>query len=159
MADQARETADYLVREQPWAVALAGLVAGASVAAIFPSTRIERRTLGEAGERLRSAAGTMGQHLMEAGMQAGERLSEVAEERGLTSDGLKEAARDVGETFSSALAGEEASSASNRQQTGKQAESRTQARQAQPEAEGTPSSKGSRNTGGPAGATSGGARK
>ena len=48
---------------------------------------------------------------MEAGMQAGERLGEVAEERGLTKEGLKEAARDVGETFSSALAGEEASSA------------------------------------------------
>ena len=47
MADQARETADYVVQEQPWAVALAGLAAGATVAAIFPPTHIERRTLGE----------------------------------------------------------------------------------------------------------------
>ena len=60
------------------------------MAAVFPPTRIERRTLGEVGERLRSAAGTMGEHVMEAGMQAGERLSEVAEERGLTREGLKE---------------------------------------------------------------------
>jgi len=131
MADQVRDTADYLVREQPWAVALTGLLAGAAVAAAFPSTRLERRTLGEVGERLRSAAGTMGEQVMEAGMQAGERLNEVAEERGLTSEGLKQAARDVGETFSSALAGKE-SSTQSRRQAGKEAGSTTQTRQGQP---------------------------
>ena len=148
MADQARQTADYVVREQPWAVALAGLVAGATVAAVFAPTPIERRTLGPVGQRLRSAAGTVGEQLMEAGMQAGERLGEVAEERGLTKEGLKEAARDVGETFSSALAGEEESSqSSNRQQSGEAP--RTQTRQAQPGAGSTQSSKGRR----PSGAT------
>ena len=131
MADQVRDTADYLVREQPWAVALTGLLAGAAVAAAFPSTRLERRTLGEVGERLRSAAGTMGEQVMEAGMQAGERLNEVVEERGLTSEGLKQAARDVGETFSSALAGKE-SSTQPRRQAGKEAGSTTQTRQGQP---------------------------
>jgi hypothetical protein len=131
MANQVRDTADYLVREQPWAVALTGLLAGAAVAAAFPSTRLERRTLGEVGERLRSAAGTMGEQVMEAGMQAGERLSEVAEERGLTSEGLKQAARDVGETFSSALAKEQ-SSTQSRTQAGKEAGSTTQRRQGQP---------------------------
>ena len=128
MANQVRDTADYLVREQPWAVALTGLLVGAAVAAAFPSTRLERRTLGEVGERLRSAAGTMGEQVMEAGMQAGERLNEVAEERGLTSEGLKQAARDVGETFSSALAGKE-SSTQSRRQAGK--EPTTQRRQEQ----------------------------
>jgi hypothetical protein len=66
---------------------------------------------------MRSAAGAAGEQIMEAGMKAGERLKEVAEERGLTNEGLKEAARDVGETFSSALAGKEAdtSQASNQQ--------------------------------------------
>jgi Sec-independent protein translocase protein TatA len=107
MADQVRETADYLVREQPWAVALAGVLAGAAVAAVFPSTRIERRTLGDVGDRLRSAAGAAGEQVMEAGMKASERLNEIAEERGLTSEGLKQAAQDVGETFSSALSSEE----------------------------------------------------
>jgi ElaB/YqjD/DUF883 family membrane-anchored ribosome-binding protein len=159
MADQARETADYVVREQPWAVALAGLLAGAAVAAAFPATRVERRTLGEVGERLRSAAEAMGEQVMEAGTRAGERLSEVAEERGLTSEGLKEAARDVGETFSSALGGEEAGSAqaSNRQKPGEGVGSTTQTRQAQPGAGGIQpggrqSSKGSK----PAGSSSGG---
>jgi hypothetical protein len=133
VADQARDTADYVVREQPWAVALTGLLAGAAVAAAFPPTRIERRTLGEFGERLRSAAESMGDRVMEAGVQAGERLGQVAEERGLTSEGLKEAARDVGETFSSALERGEASAAqtSNRKQADEAVGSRTGPRQAQ----------------------------
>ena len=120
MAGQAQETADYVVQEQPWAVALSGAIAGAVVAAIFPATRLERRTLGEAGQRMRVAAGRMGEQLMDAGMQAGERLSEVAEERGLTAEGLKDAARDVSETFSSALSGEEGRSGrgTNRQRSG-----------------------------------------
>jgi hypothetical protein len=120
MAEQAQETTDYVVQEQPWAVAVGGLIAGAALAAIFPATRLERRTLGEAGQRMRVAAGQMGEQLMEAGMQAGERLSEVAEERGLTAEGLKDAARDVGETFSSALSGEEgrSSQGTNRQRSG-----------------------------------------
>jgi len=132
MAGQAQETADYVVQEQPWAVALGGVIAGAVVAAIFPATRLERRTLGEAGQRMRSVAGQMGEQLMEAGMQAGQRLSEVAEERGLTTEGLKDAARDVGETFSSALSGEEARSGqgTNRQRSGERSASSTQNRPA-----------------------------
>jgi hypothetical protein len=133
MAEQARETADYVVREQPWAVALAGIVAGAAVAAAFPPTRVERRTLRQAGERLRSAAGHIGEQLVEAGTQAGERLRQVAEERGLTSEGLKEAARDVGEAFSSSLSGEEGrwAQGSNRRKPGEEAGSRSQNRPTQ----------------------------
>jgi hypothetical protein len=44
-----------------------GLLAGAAIAAAFPPTRIERRTLGEVGERLRSAAGAVGEQVMEGG--------------------------------------------------------------------------------------------
>ena len=110
LASQAWETTDELVRGQPWAVAFVGLAAGAAVAAIFPSTRIEGRALGQVGQRVRSVAGNMGEQLMEAGLQAGERLGEVAEERGLNSEGLKEAARDVGQTFRTALVGEDAGS-------------------------------------------------
>jgi hypothetical protein len=157
MADQVRDTADYLVREQPWAVALTGLLAGAAVAAAFPPTRLERRTLGEVGERLRSAAGTMGEQVMEAGMQAGERLSEVAEERGLTAEGLKQAARDVGETFSSALAKEQ-SSTQSRRQAGKEAESTTQRRQGQPGTGSTQANKSSGPTRSPGFTPSGGSR-
>jgi hypothetical protein len=145
MVHRAQETTEYLVREQPWAVALAGLVAGASVAAIFPPTRIERRSLSEVGQRLRSAAGTMGEHLMEAGMQAGERLSEVAEERGLTSEGLKKAAREVGETFNAALAGEQESTTSNQRGERPASGAKTQA---QPDAASTQSKGGRPPSGG-----------
>jgi hypothetical protein len=80
---------------------------------------------------------------MEAGMQAGERLSEVAEERGLTKEGLKEAARDVGETFSSALATDDMSTAQalDRHSGGRV---RTKPQQAQSGATNTQSSKSSR---------------
>jgi hypothetical protein len=161
MADQARETADYLVREQPWAVALTGVLAGAAVAAVFPSTRIEKRALGEVGERLRSAASAAGEQVMEAGAKAGERLSEVAEERGLTREGLKDAAREVGETFQSTLAGEEAdtSQASNRLQHGKGGESRTQTRQVQSGVGSAQSSKGTGPAGSSSGATPSGGRR
>jgi ElaB/YqjD/DUF883 family membrane-anchored ribosome-binding protein len=146
MADHARETADYVVREQPWGVALAGLVVGAAVAAVFAPTRIEKRTLGGVGQRLRSAAEVVGARVMEAGMQAGERLSEVAEERGLTKEGLKEAARDVGETFGSALGTEEGSGpqASNRRQSDEGIRPKTTPRQAQSGPTSTHSSKSSR---------------
>ena len=152
LADQARETADYVVQEQPWAVALVGLAAGATVASIFPPTRIEKRTLGDVGERLRSAAGTAGDRVMEAGVQAGERLSEIAEDRGLTKEGLKQAAREVGETFSSALASEEAISPQDRQQPA-ETSPRTQTRQAQSGGTSTQSGKGGRSPGTSSGTT------
>jgi hypothetical protein len=156
VAGQARDTADYVIREQPWAVALTGLIAGAAVAAAFPPTRMEERTLGELGERLRSAAGSMGERVMDAGVQAGERLREVVEERGLTSEGLKEAARDVGETFSSALGTEDAAQRSNTKQAEQAGGSRTGTRQSQPPTEAMQSSKSS-GAGRPPGQTGGGA--
>jgi ElaB/YqjD/DUF883 family membrane-anchored ribosome-binding protein len=167
MADQVQETADYLVREQPWVVALAGVLTGAAVAAVFPSTRIERRTLGEVGDRFRSAAGAAGEQVMEAGMRAGERLSEIAEERGLTSEGLKHAAQDVGETFSSALSSEEESSVQGNygRKPGERAGSKTPTRPAhsgaggrQPE-QAKPGNTASKPTGSPSGMTPSGGRR
>jgi len=89
-------------------VALVGAAAGAAVAAAFPASDLENRTLGPTGERLRDAAGRAGEQLKDAATKAGQRLAAAADERGLNTEGLKEVARDVGETFSSALEGEEA---------------------------------------------------
>jgi hypothetical protein len=83
-----------VLREQPLAVVMAGLAAGAAVAAVFPTTEIEERTLGPAGESVRQAAG-----------KAGERLKSAAEERGLTTEGLKELAGEVSDTFTNAVSG------------------------------------------------------
>jgi hypothetical protein len=132
MADQAWDATDYVTREQPWAVALGGLVAGAAAAALFSPTRLERRTLGEVGGRLRSAAAEVGGQIIEAGRQAGEKLSEVAEVRGLTSEGLKEAAQEVGHTFSSALTGEEGSASASSQSKSTEGNRSTRFKQAAP---------------------------
>lgn len=105
-ARQAQSSAKHALEEQPLAVVLVGLAAGAAVAAAFPATQFEKRALGPTGARLRDAAGRAGEQLKDAGAKAGERLMSAAEERGLTSDGLKEVARDVGDAFSSALSGE-----------------------------------------------------
>lgn len=102
------DTISRVVQEQPLTVALVGAAAGAAVAAAFPATDLENRTLGPTGERLRDAAGRAGEQLKDAATKAGQRLAAAADERGLNTEGLKEVARDVGETFSSALEGEEA---------------------------------------------------
>jgi hypothetical protein len=94
-----------VLREQPLAVAVAGLAAGAAVAALFPSTDIEDRVLGGAHERLKDAAEKTGERVMEAAGKAGERLKSAAEERELTSEGLKEAAGEVADTFKDAMSG------------------------------------------------------
>lgn len=107
-------TTEYVLEEQPLAVAIIGLAAGAAVAAAFPSTEVERRTLGSTGEQLRDAAGRVTERLKEAGSQAGERLMSAAEERGLNKEGLKEVAEDVGGTFSAAIKGEESSGENHR---------------------------------------------
>ena len=103
-----RDTISRVVQEQPLTVALVGAAAGAAVAAAFPATDLENRTLGPTGERLRDAAGRAGEQLKDAATKAGQRLAAAADERGLNTEGLKEVARDVGETFSSALEGEDA---------------------------------------------------
>jgi hypothetical protein len=51
MTKLTQNTVERVVREQPWAVAIAGLAAGAAVAAAFPATQMERETLGVAGKK------------------------------------------------------------------------------------------------------------
>jgi hypothetical protein len=92
-----------VLRDQPLAVAVAGLAAGAAVAALFPSTDIEDRALGGAHEKLKDAAEKAGERVMEAAGKAGERLKSAAEERELTSEGLKEVAGEVADTFKDAM--------------------------------------------------------
>ena len=107
LADQAQttlqNTISRVVQEQPLAVAIAGIAAGAAIAAAFPVTELENRTLGTTGEQMREAAGKAGEHLKDAASKAGQRLAAAADERGLNTEGFKEVARDVSQTFSGAL--------------------------------------------------------
>jgi hypothetical protein len=100
-----RSSMQHVLREQPLAVAVAGLAAGAAVAALFPSTDIEDRAFGGAHEKLKDAAEKAGERVMDAAGKAGERLKTAAEGRGLTSEGLKEVAGEVADTFKDAMSG------------------------------------------------------
>jgi hypothetical protein len=100
-----QSTLTRVLREQPLAVAAAGLAAGAAIAAVFPSTEIEERAFGSTGASLRETAGKAGERVKDAAGKAGQRLKEAAEERGLTSEGLKDLAGDVAGTFTSAVSG------------------------------------------------------
>jgi hypothetical protein len=100
MADQAQSRVQSLVQEQPLAVALAGLAAGAAIATAFPASTWERRTLAPAGRRIAEAAQTAREKISEATSAAGERLKSAAQERGLNTEGLKAVAREVAGTMS-----------------------------------------------------------
>jgi hypothetical protein len=106
ISESVQETVQRLVRDQPLTVAIAGLAAGAAVAALFPVTDVEDKMFGSTRQKLADAAGRAGEQLKSAGAKAGERLVEVVEERGLSREGLTEAARDVAGAFQGALSGE-----------------------------------------------------
>ena len=105
IAEQTQSMIERIVREQPLAVAIAGAAAGAALAAAFPSTRMERETLGPAGKRLSEAATNAGEKLSKAASAAGERLMSAADERGVNAEGLKEVARDVAGSFEKSFSG------------------------------------------------------
>jgi len=116
MADQATNFASQahsavqsgagtVMREQPLAVALLGVAAGAVVAALLPSTKVEERTLGPAREALTEAAREMGENVVQSAKEAGKHLKQSAVERGLTPDGMKEMAREAADAFKSRMSG------------------------------------------------------
>jgi hypothetical protein len=96
---------DRILREQPLAVALLGVAAGAAVASVFPTTEVENQALGTARDALAEAASKAGDSLVGAAGAASERLKSVAAEHGLNTEGFKEIARDVAGTFSDAVTG------------------------------------------------------
>jgi hypothetical protein len=109
IADQTQSTVKtgigYVLREQPLAVVALGVAVGAAIAAILPSTEMEARTLGAAHEAVADAAGKVGENLMEAAGEAGERLKQGVAERGFNSEGLKDLAHEVADTFANKVAG------------------------------------------------------
>jgi hypothetical protein len=99
-------TMNRVLQEQPLVVALAGLAAGCAVAATFPTTNLERQTLGPVGEQVTKAAQEAGMQVSEATAKAGEQLKTSTEERGFSQNGLKEVASEVAEAFSRSMSGE-----------------------------------------------------
>ena len=100
-----QSSAGNVMREQPLAVALLGVAAGAAVAALFPSTKLEERTLGPARDALTEAAHDVGENVVQSAKEAGEHLKQSAVDRGLTPDGMKEMAREAADAFTSRMSG------------------------------------------------------
>jgi len=93
------------IREQPAMVAALGLATGAALAAMFPATQIEQRTMEGAADAIKEAAGQMAENLTQAVAETADHLQQAASERGLTPEGLKDVAREAANTFTDAAAG------------------------------------------------------
>jgi hypothetical protein len=106
-------TMDRVLKDQPLFVAIAGMAAGAALAATFPATDFEKQNLGPIGDQVSDAAGRIGEQLKEATAKAGESLKTAAEGRGLSADGLKEVAAEVAGAFSGSMGGDEQKSGSS----------------------------------------------
>jgi hypothetical protein len=96
---------DRVLQDQPLLIAVAGLAAGAAVAAAFPATAMERQALGPIGDQISEAAGRVGEQFQQATAKAGEKLKSAADERGLNADGLKEVATEVASAFGDTMSG------------------------------------------------------
>jgi hypothetical protein len=114
------ETGERILRDQPLVVALAGLAAGAALAAAFPRTEFEARTLGPGGERVAEFAAETAEEFKQAGVAAGERLKSAADQRGLNPDGMKDMAREAADAFAGSLSGNKTSGRPNAEPSNKE---------------------------------------
>jgi hypothetical protein len=103
---QTRSMAQGVLQNQPLAIVAVGLAAGAALAAAFPPTGLEKETLGPVGDQMSKAAERFGDQLKQATSKAGERLKTAAEERGLHTEGLKDVAGEVVDTFKASMTGQ-----------------------------------------------------
>jgi hypothetical protein len=111
LAYQAQETVlgtvNRIAQGQPLLIVGIGLALGAAIAAVFPATELEKRSLSPVGESLSGAAATATERLKTAVTAAGERLKGAADERGLNAEGLKEIAHEAADAFGKGFSGEQ----------------------------------------------------
>jgi hypothetical protein len=104
-AKQAQSTMNRVLQDQPILVAIAGMAAGAALAATFPATEFEKQNLGPIADEVSEAAGRIGEQLKDATAKAGESLKNAVQERGLNPDGLKEVVGEAASAFSGTMSG------------------------------------------------------
>lgn len=92
-----------ILRQQPLAIAAAGVAAGAFVAALFPRLTFEEETLRTARDVVSTAAAAAKDSLVNAAVETGQHLKESAAERGMSVEGLKEMTLDAVDTFKSKI--------------------------------------------------------
>lgn len=96
-------TKDRVLREKPLLIALAGAAAGAAIAAVLPSSDLEKQAIGPIGAQMTEAASNVSESLKKAVGSAGEALKQAADERGLNPTGLKDVATEVAGAFGDGL--------------------------------------------------------
>jgi len=78
IAGQAQSTLQtgfgHLLQEQPLALVVLGLAAGAAIATLLPATEVEERTLAPARDAIAGVTGKVGENLIAAASDAGQRL-------------------------------------------------------------------------------------
>jgi hypothetical protein len=141
-------TMDRVLREQPLAVAMLGVAAGAAVAAAFPTTEVENRMLGGAHEAISDAADQAGKSVMGAASKAGDRLKTAATDRGFTSDGLKDLASEVVGSFTDAVTGKGDNKSESKSDNKSQSKGAQASQSSQTNSEGMGSSKGNASSAG-----------
>src|SRR3984893_13486818 len=107
IAGQAQSTLQtgfgHLLCEQPLALVVLGLAAGAAVAMLLPATEMEERTLAPARDAIAGVTGKVGENLIEAASDASQRLAHGIADG--ASDGFKELVHEVGEKLADRVAG------------------------------------------------------
>ena len=86
---------ENVVREQPLLIALAGIAAGAGVAAVFPVSSMEKEAFEPVNKHVEDAVQYASAEAKDALGRAGDKLKEVVQDKGLTTDGLKRMAGEV----------------------------------------------------------------
>jgi hypothetical protein len=103
---QAHTGLDRVLQEQPLTVALAGLAAGAAVAAVLPGSDCEKQTLGPLAEQISDEASRVGNQFKETASKAAGTLKTAVQEHSLDPEGLKKVASEVTGVIRDNLPGE-----------------------------------------------------
>ena len=92
---QAHTGLNRVLQDQPLAVALAGLAAGAAVAAVLPGSDFEKQALGPLGEQISDEASRVGGQFKETASKVAGTLKTAVQEHSLDPEGLKKIASEV----------------------------------------------------------------
>ena len=96
LGGQAHHMADRVLQDQPLAVVVLGLAAGAGVAALLPATELEERTFAPAREALGDAASRTVESLKDAAGEMGKQLKTSVGDR---------VVREAAQAFTSSFSG------------------------------------------------------
>jgi hypothetical protein len=86
---------DRALNEQPLLVALGGFAAGAALAAVLPTSNVEKQALGPMGAQFSEEASRFGDQLKDTASKAAGTLKTAVQEHGLGADGVKKIVSDV----------------------------------------------------------------